>query len=84
MKDFVSGINVVLVSAVLISMAGILVADLPWGAFIFVGGAAALALWQAPRTPARSIAQLFRDLEPVPVRMTAPARGVSPARKATL
>jgi hypothetical protein len=83
MKDFVSGINAVLVSATLITMAGILVADLPWSAFIFVAGAAALALWRAPRTPARSIAQLFRDLEPVPVRAVAPARGVSPALKAT-
>ena len=84
MKHFVSGINTVLVSAVLISMAGILVADTPWSAFIFVSGAAALALWKTPRTPTRSIAQLFRDLEAVPVRALAPARGVSPAPKATL
>jgi hypothetical protein len=84
MKDFVSGINAVLVSSVLITMAGILVADLPWGAFIFVSGAAALALWKTPRTPTRSIAQLFRDLEAVPVRAVAPARGVSSAPRATL
>ena len=84
MKDFVSGMDVVLVSAALITMAGILVADLPWSAFIFVSGAAALALSKTPRTPTRSIAQLFRDLEAVPVRAAAPARGVAPAPKATL
>ena len=83
MKDFVSGINLVLASVVLMIVAGILVSDLPWGAFIFVSGAAALALWTTPRTPTRSIAQLFRDLQPVPVHALARAR-ISPAPKATL
>ena len=83
MKHFVSGINLVLVSAVLITMAGILVADTTWSAFIFVSGAAALALWKTPRTPTRSIAQLFRDLEPVPVPAVAPVRSASTAHKAT-
>ena len=83
MKDFVSGINLPLLSTMLMIVAGILIADLPWSAFIFVSGAAALALWTTPRTPTRSIAQLFRDLQPVPVRAVAPAR-VCPAPKATL
>ena len=83
MKDFVSGVSLALAAALLMILAGVLVADLPWGAFIFVSGAAALALSRAPRTPTRSIAQLFRDLEAVPVHAVAPAR-VPAAPKATL
>jgi hypothetical protein len=49
MRDFVSGINAVLMSV-----------DLPWAAFIFVSAAASVALWRNPGTPMRAFAHARR------------------------
>ena len=77
MKHFVSGIDAVLLSASSIVVAGILLADLPWSAFIFVSGAAAVALWMTPGNP-RSFAQLFRRLDAQPVPALARGSSLAP------
>jgi hypothetical protein len=79
MKHFVSGIDAVLLSAALMIVAGILLADLPWSAFVFVSGAAVVALWLTPRNP-RSFAQLFRHQGAQPVPAVARGRSLSPTQ----
>ena len=84
MKDLVSVTNVVMLSLSLIIVAGIFFADLPWIATLCVSLAASVALWMTPSTPARSLAQLIRDLGRAPVPVAARSQRVPPSPQANL
>lgn len=75
MKDFVSRwINVVLLSASLMVVGGIFLPVFPWSSLVFVSVALSVALWMASRRFTPSTAQVIRDIEAEPVRVTAPVQ----------
>ena len=69
MRDFVSRwINVVLLSASLLAVAGTFLPAFPWTGLLFVSVAASVSLWMMSRAATRSTAQVIWEVEAEPLR----------------
>lgn len=75
MTDLVSRwINVLMLSASLLVVGGVLLPAFPWSTLVFVSVSAAVALWLKARTSTRTTSQVIWDVRAEPVPVTVPVQ----------